>query len=208
MQSELELELRQKRFEEVFDRDRRVVLGYALRRVDRPADAADIVAETFLTAWRRLDQVPADNPRPWLLGVARKVLANHHRGEGRHRALAEKLGGELEAQLRGSLAYTQPGEGELGPATEALMSLSDADREVLELAVWEELKPAEIAVVLGIGRISARSRLHRARGRLRSRLEQADPDLPEPRRAPAAGTHPLRDPATGSYRDLAEERSR
>src|SRR4029453_6989545 len=59
-------------------------LGYARRRVDRPEDAADVVADTMLVAWRRLDEVPSGREtRPWLFGVARRVLANGRRGRGR-----------------------------------------------------------------------------------------------------------------------------
>jgi RNA polymerase sigma-70 factor, ECF subfamily len=58
-----------RRFRLIFDQQRRAVLAYVLRRVDDPEDAADAVAETFLVAWRRLDDVPrGDGARPWLLG--------------------------------------------------------------------------------------------------------------------------------------------
>ena len=72
---------RQRRFEEVYLAHRGSILGYVLRRTDNPDDAADVIAETFLTAWRRLEDVPRDaEARLWLYGVARRVLANHHRG--------------------------------------------------------------------------------------------------------------------------------
>ncbi|MGA8256829.1 MAG: sigma-70 family RNA polymerase sigma factor, partial [Nocardioides sp.] len=72
------------------------VLAYALRRVDRPEDAADVAADTFLVVWRRLAHVPVgDGARPWLYGVARRVLANHRRGEGRRGALGRRLRDEL-----------------------------------------------------------------------------------------------------------------
>ena len=72
------------RFRELFDSHFRELLGYALRRVGSPEDAADVVAETMLVAWRRIDEVPADGTaRLWLYGVARRVLANHRRGQVR-----------------------------------------------------------------------------------------------------------------------------
>lgn len=75
---------RRVRFTDLFDRTHAPLLAYAVRRVADPADAADVVAETFLVAWRRLDDVPAgEAARPWLYGVARRVLANHYRGERR-----------------------------------------------------------------------------------------------------------------------------
>jgi RNA polymerase sigma-70 factor, ECF subfamily len=82
----------EERFAALFDRTHRPLLAYAVRRVADPADAADIVAETFLVAWRRLDEVPPDEQaRPWLFGVARRVLANYYRGEHRRHALGERL---------------------------------------------------------------------------------------------------------------------
>lgn len=84
------------RFAALFERIHRPLLAYALRRVSDPADAADVVAETFLVAWRRLDDVPAgEAARPWLFGVARRVLANHYRGERRRDALADRLRDQL-----------------------------------------------------------------------------------------------------------------
>src|SRR6266581_3548338 len=83
---------RRVRFEEIYAANCGPILGYALRRTGNGDDAADVVAETFLTAWRRLDDVPADEgARLWLYGVARRVLANHHRGQRRKSELAERL---------------------------------------------------------------------------------------------------------------------
>ena len=77
------------------------VLGYALRRTPTPEDAADLVAETFLTAWRRFEELPpGDEAQLWLYGVAHRQLANHRRGEQRRSALSERLVGELEALAR------------------------------------------------------------------------------------------------------------
>jgi len=80
------------------------VLGFALRRTDRPDDAADVTADTFLVAWRRLSHLPAgDAARPWLYGVARRVLANQRRGDGRRAALGDRLRHQL-AHAVGDLA--------------------------------------------------------------------------------------------------------
>jgi RNA polymerase sigma factor (sigma-70 family) len=156
-----------RRFRLLFDQQRRAVLGYVLRRVDDPEDAADAVAETFLVAWRRLDDVPrGDGARPWLLGVARRVLANQRRGARRHTGLADRLGRELAAQVP---AAAGPSETDL-LVRRALESLSDDDREILLLAGWEGLSPAEIAVAAGLSGVAARSRLHRARRRFRAEL--------------------------------------
>ena len=81
---------RRVRFENLFTRHHDPVLRYVVRRLDVREDAADLVAETFLIAWRRLDDVPENQALPWLYGVARRVLANHRRGELRRYGLADK----------------------------------------------------------------------------------------------------------------------
>src|ERR1700691_5963213 len=92
---------RRHRFEELYAANCGPILGYVLRRTDNPDDAADVIAETFLTAWRRLDAVPpGDEARLWLYGVARRVLANYRRGERRRAVLADRLRAELSAGYR------------------------------------------------------------------------------------------------------------
>lgn len=85
------------RFRGVFARQYRAVLAYALRRASE-ADAHDVVADTFLVAWRRLRDVPAgDAELPWLLGVARRTLANQRRAKLRAARLADRLAEEPRA---------------------------------------------------------------------------------------------------------------
>jgi RNA polymerase sigma factor (sigma-70 family) len=165
------------RFERLFDEHRRAVLGYALRRVADPADAADVVAETFLVAWRRLDAMPAgEAERPWLLGVARRVLANQRRGSVRRHELARRLAGELTVQLP-----AEQTSAERDVVHEALSRLSEQDREVILLSAWDGLTPTQIAGVVGLRAVTVRSRLLRARRRLRAHLATLDPseDTPE-----------------------------
>jgi RNA polymerase sigma factor (sigma-70 family) len=159
----------QRRFEALYQEYHGPVLGYVLRRTGSAEDAADVIAETFATAWRRLDSVPpGDQARLWLYGVARRTLANHRRSQRRRSALADRLRAELAAGHR-------PPEygGELAEAAEAFARLPAADREVLALEGWEGLEPAQIATVLGCSRNAARIRLHRARRRLAAELEDA-----------------------------------
>lgn len=105
---------RQVRFEAVYAANHMAILGYALRRTASPDDAADILAETFLTAWRRLDELPSgDEARLWLYGVARRILANFYRGERRRSALADRLKAELAdsyvpPELAGETARSWP----------------------------------------------------------------------------------------------------
>jgi RNA polymerase sigma-70 factor (ECF subfamily) len=159
-------------FSELYHRNMRELLGYALRRCADPDDAADVVAETFLTAWRRLADVPlgADG-RLWLFGTARHVLANHDRSARRRDRLTERLRDELRCQVP---AHRTP---EAGPFLDAMADLPEPDRELLMLIGWEELTPSEAARALRITPAAARVRLHRARRRLRARLgERRTPD--------------------------------
>lgn len=166
----------QTRFRRLFDEAERDLLGYALRRVQRPEDAADVVAETFLVAWRRLDDVPAGpEARLWLYGVARRQLANQRRGQLRRSQLADRLRDELPGAVAAAAAAAQDGEDERVAAVRgALGRLGDADRELLALSSWEGLSPAQIAVVLELPAVTLRSRLHRARRRLRAELSRTD----------------------------------
>ena len=143
----------------------RHVLAYALRRAD-PATAEDVVAETFVIAWRRMDDVP-DAPLPWLLGVARRVLANVRRGERRRSALLDRLRREPAAG-----AYPAPGEH--GQVLTALASLREGDREALLLHAWEGLDHAAAGTVMGCSAGAFAVRLHRARERFARSLADLD----------------------------------
>jgi RNA polymerase sigma-70 factor (ECF subfamily) len=157
---------RRVRFEAVYEAYHGPILGYILRRTETPDDAADVIAETFLTAWRRLDEIPpGPDARLWLYGVARRVLANHHRGERRRSALAERLRADLATAYR-SPEYT----GEQAQITEAFRRLPRTERELLALCAWEGLDYEQIALVLGCSRTTVRVRLHRARKRFAREL--------------------------------------
>ncbi|NUP00291.1 MAG: sigma-70 family RNA polymerase sigma factor [Nonomuraea sp.] len=158
------------RFEEIYQSSYRRLLGYALRRCPDPDDAADVVAETFMVAWRRIEEVPrGDDARLWLYGVARNVLANHRRGERRHERRTEALRAELAAS---PLIADLPAE-DLSPLGQVFRTLSDDDRELLALVAWERLDPGQIATTLGITRNAVRVRLFRARKRFARRLAEA-----------------------------------
>ena len=157
--------VRRERFEAVYRELYAPICGYALRRVRDPEDAAEVIAETFATLWRRFDRCPqGDELRPWLFGVARRVLANQRRGERRRSALGERLAANVDPA---ATAYPDEAPSELA---RAFGSLSDSDREVLSLVAWEGLTREELAVALGTNRAAARLRLHRARKRLRDAL--------------------------------------
>jgi RNA polymerase sigma-70 factor, ECF subfamily len=149
------------RFEALYERHYGRVLDYVLRRARRD-EADDVVADTFLVAWRQLERVP-DEPLAWLLGVARKTLANRHRTTRRHNALISKLGAEGPFELRAA-PTTQTGE--LEAIAQAAARLSELDQELLKLVAWDGLSIKEAALVVGISHVAGRVRLHRARRRL------------------------------------------
>lgn len=179
------------RLEALWQEHAPAVVRYARRRVS-PGEVDEVVAETFLVAWRRLDDVPAA-PLPWLLGVARGVSANTRRGAARRRALSDRLTAESATK-----SPTEPavdvGDGLDGPLAEVLAALRPHERELLVLLAWDGLTHAEAAVVLGISRATLAVRLHRLRRRVQSRL--AGDDHPhEARWAAPLPLHGLGDPS-------------
>jgi RNA polymerase sigma-70 factor, ECF subfamily len=154
-------------FESVFDAHSADVAAYLRRRVS-PQVADDVLADTFLVAWRRVGEMPA-RPLPWLLGIARKTLANHLRGRRRHAALVDRL--RLRASA-GSPREQAAEEADGSDVLEALRRLKPIDQEVLMLIAWEELTAAEAAAVLGCSLGAFRVRLHRARNRMKRQLRR------------------------------------
>jgi RNA polymerase sigma-70 factor (ECF subfamily) len=151
------------RFEALYRTCYEDLLRYALRRTERPETAADVVADTFLVAWRRIRDVPRDQGRVWLFGVARKVLANQYRAERRSVDLAARLRTEL---VRVEVSWPDvPAE-----TSAAFRSLPEADQELLRLVAWEGLAADDLAVALDCSVNAARIRLHRARRRFAAAL--------------------------------------
>lgn len=154
-------ELAERRFAEVFTH-LGLIKAYATRRGASDPDA--LAADVMAVAWRRLADVPADDPRPWLIGVARNlVLADRRRcGPG-------------TAPVDDPAAATDTGQRppvELEPRLEAaLRRLPKRDLEALLLVAWEDLTPAQAARSLGISGVAFRVRLHRARRRLAAELD-------------------------------------
>ena len=152
---------REEHFRAIFDAALPALTSYARRRIPTD-DVEDLVAEVLLVAWRRLDDLPADAPLPWLYGVARNVQANRARSERRR----SRLVGRVAAQPMQAPEL----EGDETPIARAFRDLPSRDREVLALAAWEGLTAAEIATVLGCTPNAAALRLSRARQRLRRAL--------------------------------------
>jgi RNA polymerase sigma-70 factor (ECF subfamily) len=156
------------KFESLYETNFDAVLAYALSRSD--ADTAkDVTADTFLVAWRRLPDVP-DDARPWLIGVARKVLADHRRSATRRDALAVRLKGHHSEKA------VEPSElvATRAHVVGALRQLSASDQEVLRLVAWDGLSHSDAAAALGCTRAGFAVRLHRARRRYETALRNGE----------------------------------
>src|SRR5437588_9227672 len=161
----------ERRFHELYERYREDVTLYVRRRV--AADSVeDLVAETFLVCWRKLDDVPRE-PLPWLYGVARKLLANHYRATA-PRDMTTGLPPSEDAFL--PIARDDV-------LARAFARLSEADREVLRLIAWEQLSLRAAARTLGCSQVACRVRFHRAKRRLAAHLGALEmPDAAAPHR--------------------------
>lgn len=159
----LDFDQRESVFNALFDAHYAAVRAYAWRRDTACAD--DIVAETFLVAWRRLEDVPCDAALPWLLAVARNTHLNSRRGEHRRRRREASVAGLTDAS---EVPHDASDGGDGGRALRLLNRLSESDQEVLRLVAWEGLDRPAIARVLGCSRANVAVRLHRARRRFRT----------------------------------------
>ncbi len=155
-------------FEQVFREHYGDVSRYVSRRISSDG-VQDVVSETFITAWRRYGELRGD-PLPWLLGVARRVTANHLRGNARRAALNNRLGEEqrpaqaAESETASRLAL-------------ALSTLPERDQEALMLVAWDGLEHRIAAGVMGCSAAAFTVRLHRARRKLEHALA-VDEDAP------------------------------
>ena len=132
------------------------------------SDVDDVVQQVFVTAWRRIGNVP-DEPRAWLLTVARNIMLNQRRADRRRDALAVRVGEAIEVATRCDTSHASDST-ELESLRQAWLELSDAEREVLSLVVWDDLSGAEAAQVLSISAAACAKRLGRARSHLRDLL--------------------------------------
>ena len=152
-------------FASLYHRHYRAIKDFCRRRV--PKDVVDdVVAETFLTAWRRIDDIPrGDQGLLWLYGVAYRVIGHHWRSAARRRRLEDRMqvinGGVASAA---DDAVVDADQRRL--VLDAAARLSDTDADVLRLAAWEQLSIADIAAVLGIAPNAVNQRLHRAKQHL------------------------------------------
>ncbi|HEX4035443.1 MAG TPA: sigma-70 family RNA polymerase sigma factor [Solirubrobacteraceae bacterium] len=153
------------RFERLYEQHFNAVAAYLLARVDREA-AADALAATFEVAWRRIGEVPS-HELAWLLGVARRVLANARRSRARQAALLERM-----IAATPSAPSVDDGDGALAAElANAIAQLTAQQQEALLLIAWDGLSEREAALALGCSREAFAARLHRARSRVRAAID-------------------------------------
>jgi RNA polymerase sigma factor (sigma-70 family) len=151
-------------FEELYRGTYPRVLAYARSMASRE-DADDAVAETYAIAWRRQHDIPRGAELGWVIGVARRVLANSRRSRRRAGALHALL--DLQPRAPGPDPADRVEDGELRAA---LLALSPLDREAVVLTAWFDLSSADAARALGVTPAAFRMRAARARRRLRAAL--------------------------------------
>jgi RNA polymerase sigma factor (sigma-70 family) len=161
------------RFARLYDLHQRPIRDYCRRRLDAHR-VDDAVAEVFLTAWRKLDDVPDDETaRLWLYRVAYRVVGHQWRGLTRRRRLDQRLRSTTGSALSGlDEAVIERDEHRL--VLVAAARLGHADGEVLRLSVWEQLSIADIANLLDIEPNAVKQRLHRARRNLAREFRALD----------------------------------
>lgn len=163
-------------FAAVFDRYYSQIHGYVARRLGRSL-ADDLASETFLTAFAVRDRYDLAHPdaRPWLYGITSNLIARHHRAEQRrYRAMARTGTDETSEGHADEVVVRLDAVARRGPLAAALSEISDGDRDVLLLVAWAELTSDQAGRALGIPAGTARSRLHRARQRIRAALDRTD----------------------------------
>lgn len=154
------------RVADLVGREAGALLDYFVRRTDQREDAADLLGETLMIVWRRVDVVPADptEARMWIFGVARRVLSQGRRTNGRRRALTEKLTGYLHDVPPASH------DDDLSEVRAAIATLDPTDQEIIRLVYWDGFSLTEAAQHLRMNAATVRSRHARARTRMQHAL--------------------------------------
>ena len=159
------------RFRSLYESTFSDIYAYATRALvpDR-SEIDDVVAEIYLVAWRRIDELPSSpQDRLWLFGVARNVVRNNRRSSTRRHRLVDRIHRQ---------PHPPPGSSDpfAVDVIDALRRLSASEREVMQLVVWDGLSPAEAAEVLNCSVNVVQVRLHRARRRLARWLQAGGGD--------------------------------
>jgi RNA polymerase sigma factor (sigma-70 family) len=180
-------------FAAIFDRHFAPVFRFAERRVGRD-QASEVASEAFARAYAKRGSFREDavDALPWLLGIASKLILHERRRFVRYLAAVERVSADVHTSDRdgdlGSVDRRLDAPAEWARMRAALMTLSDTDRELLLLVTWDELSYDEAAAVLDLPLGTVRSKLHRAKARLRDLLEpsgrtRGDRPIPAPKEA-------------------------
>lgn len=159
---------REARFELVVDEVFEPLQRYLGRRASAD-DVSELLNDALLVIWRRLDEVPIGDMRPWSYGVAKQCLANHRRGDRRRLRLVGRLAYQLPVREHAIQPITD--DRHLGLAA-ALKELAEPERELVRLWAWEQLEPREIAIVLDTTANAVSLRLTRAKKKLAESMER------------------------------------
>lgn len=155
-------------FAGLFDQHADVIFNYCYRRAGNRADAEDLLSAVFLTAWGRRQSIPTGRELPWLYGVATNVIRNHRRSQRRRLRIMTRLSRERQANHTSEEEEQELVEpSRLVQLLEGLAALRQAEQDVFVLCVWQELTYEDAALALGIPVGTVRSRLSRAREKLR-----------------------------------------
>jgi len=155
-------------FVAVVQRHETAVHAFLARRAGDEA-AAELLGEVWLRAFGGRSGYDLGYPdaRPWLYGIARNVLRAHWRATA---ALTPGTRAEAVSDPWDQVVDRLDAKAAAPALAAALRALPAAERDVLLLVAWEDLSPAQAAIVLGVPAGTARSRLHRARAALRLAL--------------------------------------
>jgi RNA polymerase sigma-70 factor (ECF subfamily) len=164
-------------FGDLFERHAHDIYSFCYRRTGEWSASQDLTSSTFLHAWRRRDDVrlAGESALPWLYGIATNLVRRHRRGAGRLRAASIRFAGaDAVPDPAEEVATVLDAGRTVQQALACLASLPDGDQELLALCVWQGLSYEEVAIALEVPIGTVRSRLSRARTRLRALMEELD----------------------------------
>lgn len=165
-------------FSELYRRHADAIYRFCFKSTASRADAEEITSEVFLDAWRKRKSVWIDTTqslRPWLFGVAANRIRNQRRLLARRSGVLNRQPKERPVpDFAGDVAGRLDDERQMAEVLEALSALSEIDRQILQLCVWEELSTEQVGQILNLSTPAVRTRLSRAKSHLRANLSEVE----------------------------------